>query len=355
MDEITAHLDRGWDLAQKGDARGAEACAKKALEIAAESPEAYNLLGFATALGGEPEDAIEHYRQALALDETYFEAMLSAAEILIHPLGRYQEAIDLIDDAIDVADSTDENVDCLLLKADALRGMGNEVEAKKTLRRVSTEELDNANQLFMIARAYFDLGDGEKAKPLLEKALAKEPDFPDAHFYMGLLQEEAGDFRSATESMLRTRALDGLRPPPSWSPTAEMFGGTLRTVMADFEERLSKLAKEAEVYVVDLPGPEIIVEGVDPRSVIVIDRVPLREHMHEGEKKILRELPDPADATQHRLRIFVYQRNVELASGSLDAIDELLKEAFEREVAFVEKMPEMDGNAPPPPRPRTLH
>ena len=25
---------------------------------------------------------------------------------------------------------------------------------------------------------------------------------------MGLLQEEAGDFRSATESMLRTRALD---------------------------------------------------------------------------------------------------------------------------------------------------
>ena len=33
MDQLTAHLDRGWDLAQQGDVRGAEASARQALEI----------------------------------------------------------------------------------------------------------------------------------------------------------------------------------------------------------------------------------------------------------------------------------------------------------------------------------
>ena len=62
MDQFSAHLDRGWDLVQRGDARGAELSARRALEIDGQSPEAYNLLGYVTALQGEFEDAIESYR-----------------------------------------------------------------------------------------------------------------------------------------------------------------------------------------------------------------------------------------------------------------------------------------------------
>jgi tetratricopeptide (TPR) repeat protein len=93
MDQFSAHLDRGWDLAQKGDASGASACARRALEIDPKSPEVHNLLGYTAALAGDAEEALEHYKQALALDETYFEAMLNAAEVLMHPLGEWDEAI----------------------------------------------------------------------------------------------------------------------------------------------------------------------------------------------------------------------------------------------------------------------
>ena len=68
MDQFSAHLDRGWDLVQRGDPRGAELSARRALEIDSQSPEAYNLLGYVAALQGEFEEAIEHYRQAIALD-----------------------------------------------------------------------------------------------------------------------------------------------------------------------------------------------------------------------------------------------------------------------------------------------
>ena len=47
MDQLSAHLDRGWDLAQKGDATGASECGKRALELDPQSPEVHNLLGYA--------------------------------------------------------------------------------------------------------------------------------------------------------------------------------------------------------------------------------------------------------------------------------------------------------------------
>src|SRR3982750_5064228 len=88
----------------------------RALEIDAQSPEAYNLLGYVAALQGEFEEAIEHYRQAIALDDTYLEAMLNAAEVYIHPLGDYADAILMCDLALDLAVTDDEGVDALLLK-----------------------------------------------------------------------------------------------------------------------------------------------------------------------------------------------------------------------------------------------
>ena len=124
MDQLSAHLDRGWDLAQKGDAAGAIACARRALELDPQSPEVHNLLGFTTALAGESEEALEHYRQAIALDETYLEAMLNAAEVLMHPLGEWDEAVDLCDDALEYAETPEEIADCVLLKVDALMGRG---------------------------------------------------------------------------------------------------------------------------------------------------------------------------------------------------------------------------------------
>ena len=60
---ILGSLDRGWDLVQRGDTRGAEASARRALEIDPQSPEAYNLLGYVAALEGEASEAIENYRR----------------------------------------------------------------------------------------------------------------------------------------------------------------------------------------------------------------------------------------------------------------------------------------------------
>ena len=90
MDQFTAHLDRGWDLVARGDYAGALLSAQKGMELDGESPEVHNLMGFIQAAEGNAEDALEHYRQAVELDDTFVEAMLNAAEVLIHPLADYR-------------------------------------------------------------------------------------------------------------------------------------------------------------------------------------------------------------------------------------------------------------------------
>jgi tetratricopeptide (TPR) repeat protein len=299
-DQFTAHLDRGWDLAQKGDAAGAIACARRALELDPQSPEVHNLMGFASALDGEAEEALEHYRLAIALDETYFEAMLNAAEVMIAPLGEYDSAIAQIEEALDYAETDEEVADCVLLKVDALMAKGDYEEAKRAMKMLPDGPVGGPTYLFLIGRAWYELGQIDKAAPLIEQAVRADPQSADAHYYLGLVRDEQGDARGATGA-----------------PSPETFTTLVGTAIEKLDAVLARYVRGSEVYVVDLPGAELVVDGVDPRALLVIDTPPTEEGA-------------PA-----RVRLFVYQRNVERAAGSLEAMDAELASALEREVAAV--------------------
>jgi tetratricopeptide (TPR) repeat protein len=332
MDQLSAHLDRGWDLAQKGDAPGAVACARRAFELDPQSPEVHNLLGFSAALAGESEEALEHYRQAIALDETYLEAMLNAAEIMVHPLHEYEEAVSMCNDALDYAETKEEILDCILLKVDALLGQNKTPEAGRALAMAPEAPYENATHAFLLGRAYYEVGDSKKALPLLEEAVRNDSEHADAHYYLGLVRDEAGDVRAATEAFLKTRALDALHAPPAWAPSPEVFGQTVRSAITELDALLGRYVRQADVYVVDIPGPEIVVDGVDPRTLLIVDQAPPIQNETE-----LRDRTSDIG----RIRIFVYQRNVERAAGALDAIAEELNGALERELTaiFLERDP----------------
>ena len=330
MDQLSAHLDRGWDLAQRGDAPGAFACAKRALEIDPQSPEVHNLLGYTAAMNGEADEALEHYRQAIALDDTYFEAMLNASEVLLHPLGEWEEAIAMCDDAHDLAETAEEQADCLLLKVEALIALGRNDEALKAMALIPDKPFENPSYTFLIGRSFYELGKVDKAAPFIEDAARRDPLSADAQYYLGLVRDERADARGATEALLRSRGIDAQRPPPPWSPSPDTFASMVRGVLGRLDVALARYVRGADVFVVDLPGPEIVVDGVDPRALLLLEQSPPAE---EG-------------APPGLLRLFVYQRNVERVAGSLEAMEEETTGALEREIAsfFLERDATPDRN-----------
>ncbi len=214
--------------------------------------------------------------------------------------------------------------DCILLKVDALMAKGDPDEARRAMKMLPDGPFDAPTYLFLVGRAWYELGEIEKAAPLIEQAVKADPNNPDAQYYLGLVKDEQGDGRAATEALLRSRALDMGRPSPSWSPTPETFGIIVRAAIEKLDLVLSRHVREAEVYVVEAPGAELVVDGVDPRAALVLDTPPVE------------------DGTPPRVRVFVYQRNLERMAGSLDALENELGMALEREVTAVF----LDGQKP---------
>ncbi len=326
MDQFSAHLDRGWDLVQRGDSRGAELSARRALELDNQSPEAFNLLGYCAALQGEFDEAIEHYRQAIALDDTYLEAMLNAAEVYIHPLGEFDEAVDMCEQALDLAETDDELVDSLLLKFDALLGKGDFEQAQAVCRQFPSGPFDNPNHGFLVARALYEVGDLDRALPLIDAAVKTHADNPEAWYYLGLLRDERGETAPATEAFLRSRELDLALPPPAWSLTRDTFRMTAEAAVEELPADLKAFLRPGEVYVADVPGVEVVVDGVDPRALLLLDGI------------------SAETGAAPTARLFVYQRNVERLAGTVDAVSHEIRIALTREITatFIEPPPPID-------------
>ncbi len=315
MDQFSAHLDRGWDLAQRGDSHGAELSARRALELDSQSPEAFNLLGYAAALQGDFEEAVEHYRQAIALDDTYLEAMLNAAEVYIHPLGEFTEAIRMCDQALDLAENADELVDALLLKFDALLGSNDTAAAAALCNGFPDGPFDNKNHLFLVGRAFFEIGNLDRAIPLIEEATQATPDNPEAWYYLGLVREEREDFHGATLAFLRSRDLDLTIAPPPWSLSPETFAVAAQRAIETLPEPLRAFIRPDELYVSDVPGPEVVADGVDPRALLLLDGITAE-----------------VGGTSPTARLFIYQRNVERLAGTIESVEPELRAALEREI-----------------------
>jgi tetratricopeptide (TPR) repeat protein len=310
MSQLSAHLDRGWDLVSRGDLGGAEVSARKSLELDEDSPDAHNLLGYVMQAEGRAEDALEHYRAALDLDESYVDAMLNAADVLIHPLGDFDEALRMVRGAIEwlEEDELEERTDALLLEIDIHLFRGDEAAAASVARELPDGPFDNPALALQVGRARLDVGDIEGAEPLIRAAAEQRPPIADAFYYLALVLEAKADPRGALVAFLQTRELDLAAPPTPWSLPPDQFERRVQAALQRLEPELSRPLEGALVVVTDLPGAEVVAEGVDPRMPLLLDAL-------TGHGEPIRVG-----------RVFVYRRNLErVAAGPLEIESEVLR------------------------------
>jgi tetratricopeptide (TPR) repeat protein len=327
MDQLSAHLDRGWDLVQRGDAQGAELSAKRALDLDGDSPEAYNLLGYAAALRGDFDDAMEHYEHAIALDDTYLEAVLNAAELCIYPLADFPAAERYCDDALALAESDEERADALLLKFDALMGSGQTKAAKELCARLPRENFENPVHAFLVARALYEVGEVQAASPLIEVAVRVNPTSPEAYYYQGLIADEQGNARLALNAFLKSRELELSTPLPPWTVSNESFLELVNKIVSELPAEAMAVVDAEQVFVTDLPGAEVVVDGVDPRALVLVEpsSSTVADDAEQAHSAVPADVPPLA-------RIFVYQRNLERISGTVEGMAQELAQALEREL-----------------------
>ena len=337
MGQLSAHLDRGWDLATRGDYAGAMVSAEKSLELDDDSPEVHCLIGYIYQAEGRPEDALEAFKAALDLEESCVDAMLRSADVLINPLARFDDAQTMLADALYwlEEDEVDERADAMLLQVEVHIAKGDLDVARRVAADLPEGPFNEPTLPFSIGRAFFEVGELERAEPMLTKALESAPS-ADVHYFLALVQEAKGATTESLLSFLRARELEASEPPERWSAPREEFQGIVQAALTRLSEGESGAAIDgALVIVTDLPGAEVVAEGVDPRASVLID------WSQDDEPKVV--------------RIFVYQRNVqrvvmataELAAQGAQGFELEIASAIERELehaaeAIAEDRPEAD-------------
>src|SRR5690606_21700479 len=85
---------------------------------------------------------------------------------------------------------------------------------------------------FLVARAFYEVGEVSAAAPLIEQAVQANPQSPEAHYYLGLIHDEQGRAKTALAAFLKSRQLDLETPLPPWSVSPETFFELVQGVVA---------------------------------------------------------------------------------------------------------------------------
>ena len=308
-DPLAAHLDRAWDLLERGELAAARTAIDAALAEEPDSPEGITALGAWAAASGEPDDALGHFERAMALAPDYIDPFLQAAELLLYPLGEAEEAIELCDAALEIAEEEQEYLDALLLKAEAQLELGEEDEARTTLGELPPTALPDAQLELRAGRLLLDVGELLGCERHLRAALERSPELTDAVHGLALLAEARGDRAEMIRLFQEVREADLAEPPPQWGLTAERFDEVAHEALAALPEPLRRRLGNVPILVSDYPSAALCQDGTDPRSLGLFAGVPFPEQATMG-------------ASPHLEAVMLFSRNIERACRSASEVED---------------------------------
>lgn len=94
-DRLADVYQRGCQLKEAGDLRGAEQCFRRVVDTDATLPDPQHSLAVVLQMQGRPAEAIAHYQAAIAQDSEFVQAYYNAANTLVQ-LGRPTEALETV-------------------------------------------------------------------------------------------------------------------------------------------------------------------------------------------------------------------------------------------------------------------
>ncbi len=218
QDVVARQHDRAWLQLQSGDAKGAERTLRELLKKAPRAYPAQVALGFVRLSQAQPADALLWFDCGLSADQAYVPALIGRGEALVE-LGREGEAFEAYQSALERV--PDQPV--ALRRVEVLRFRAVQSDVASAQAALAASRFDEAREHYGRAlRASPDsgflhrdladverrLGNGDRARTLVDRALTLDPQDSRAWVLRGELDEAAGEPLAAMVSYRRALELD---------------------------------------------------------------------------------------------------------------------------------------------------
>lgn len=147
--------------------------------------------------------AIVHLTQCLAIRGDYSQAQYLRAEVLKN-MGQWNE---VLDDAEQLVKADSENVDYLLLRAEALAALARTDEAIVDYQKVQSLNPFCDEAILRLGKIYENTSQWDKALRLYDEAIEMRPDFAAAYKARGGVKNHLKDVNGAAEDLKRSLEL----------------------------------------------------------------------------------------------------------------------------------------------------
>ena len=308
-DPIIAHLDRGWELLERGDLAGAQLAADSVAAHASAAPELMTLRGAIAAAAGDVEEALQWFREAADADPDYCSPLLQSAELQLYSMDDPEAAADLARRAQELAEEPDERADAALLVAECALALDRDDEALAALAELEDLDHDDAALHCRAGQAFLDLSRLDEAERSYRAAIGRDDTLADAYHGLGLVCEARGDHAGMRKAWLKCRTQDLAAPRPPWHLDAPDFERIAEAAFDDLPDEVKGHLDNVPILIADYPSIEIVAEGNDPRMLGYFAGVPLGDKSSVGGDSLQ---PDC---------VFLYQRNIEAACRDRDDLE----------------------------------
>lgn len=352
MDQISAHLERGWEQLSKGRYLAVRASVAKALEVDPDSAEAFTLEGAVAWEEGNAEKALECFNLALEIEPEFPEPMLYAAEVLAQEPATARQALVYCEQILDLVEARNAHGiywEAYVLKAELLHVLE---EHKRCLAMIEGQKppVDIAGGIcFRLGRLCFEMEDYASAAQWMKRALDADETLADAHHYMGLLCAMQGAQREAIRHFERVRCLDLQARSPAWTYSDALFARVVASRAQLIAELTGCAVESDQMYGLEYPAPEVILEGGDPRMAVYLSvhteptDAPFSPSASQAAFREETPDPTPCDAKDaapfgaaisalHINHVVIYKSNVERLCRGPDELEDVLDSVLREEV-----------------------
>jgi len=305
QDRLTADLDRGFDALDAGQLDVAAACVERCQRIDRKNPGVIALAAAVADASGEIDTALAHYRSMMELTPDDPMPRICAARIELRDLGDPERALDTVSGAFDFIDDEADLIEAVVVRAEALLGLGQPDEAREVLGELATSAIDEPEQAFELAELALASEDTESALKWIEVA-RNDPKFStDALHLLGRIHEATGNQAAMIAAWQEVRTRDAAAPAGPVSMADDEIERIALATLAELPAEVRTKLERVPILIETAPSEELVADGIDPRLLGLFQGTEAADDLA------------PAVTT-----ILLFKRNLERIAADLDELAE---------------------------------
>lgn len=325
QDRLHADLDRGFEALELGNLEEAEACLARCNRIDRKSADVITLAAALADARGDADEALAKYAALAELQPDNPMPRICMARIQLRDVGDPDAALDTLDAAFDFIDEEADLIEAIVVRAEALITIEDFENARAALGELSTSMIEDPELALDLGELALAAEDARLAQRWAEVAQKHAEYRADALHLLGRVHEATGDRAAMVEAWQQVRTLDGERPARVTISEDELER-IASEALAELPETARTKLEHVPILIDDVPSPELVADGLDPRTLGVIDGPTLTE-------------PDAIGAPTH---IRLFKKNLEAIANDLDQLAEEVRITVLHETAHYFGLEEED-------------